>query len=148
MHRRINNFLNANNTLYEGQYGFRAGWSCEYALLNAQNTLSCLLSKKQVSLLLLIDFSKAFDMIEHDILLRKLSHFGIRGEAYNCTKSYLSNRYQFVSMNGESSSLSEIKYGMPQGSIFGPLLFIIYINGISNIFKLLNSFFMLTMLIL
>ena len=79
MHRRINNFLNANNTLYEGQYGFRAGWSYEYALLNAQNTLSCLLSKKQVSLLLLIDFSKAFDLVEHDVLLIKLIHYGIRG---------------------------------------------------------------------
>ena len=65
--------------LYEGQYGFRAGRSCEHALLNAQNTLSRSLSKKQVSLLLLIDFSKAFDLVEHDVLLIKLIHYGIRG---------------------------------------------------------------------
>ena len=93
MHRRIADFLDANNTLYEGQYGFRAGRSCEHALLNAQNTLSRSLSKNQVSLLLLIDLSKAFDMVDDEILLRKLSHYGIRGKTYDWLKSYLQARY-------------------------------------------------------
>ena len=65
MHSRISIFLESNNSLYEGQYGFRSGRSCEHALLNAQNSLLQNLSKNQVSLLLLIDFSKAFDMVYH-----------------------------------------------------------------------------------
>ena len=71
MHCRILKFLDSNNSLYEMQYGFRPGRSCEHALLNAQNTLLESLSKRQISLLLLIDFSKAFDMVEHTTLLKK-----------------------------------------------------------------------------
>ena len=81
MHCRILKFLESNNSLYEMQYGFRPGRSCEHAILNAQNILLESLSKRQVSLLLLIDFSKAFDMVEHTILLKKLEHYGIRGMA-------------------------------------------------------------------
>ena len=136
MHHRIVEFLHTNDILYEGQYGFRAGRSCEHALLNAQNTLSNSLSKNQVSLLLLIDFSKAFDMVEHDILLKKLHHYGMRGNTYDWIRSYLNNRKQYVSINGVTSTPTEIKYGVPQGSILGPLMFIIYINDIPNIYKI------------
>ena len=80
MYTRIMLFLESNNSLYEGQYGFRSGRSCEHAILNAQNLLLESLSKQQVSLLLLIDFSKAFDMVEHSILIEKLEHYGIRGQ--------------------------------------------------------------------
>ena len=72
MHSRIINFLDSNNSLYDMQYGFRSGRSCEHALLKAQHILLESLSNKQISLLLLIDFSKAFDMVEQTILLRKL----------------------------------------------------------------------------
>ena len=71
MHNRLSNFLESNNSIYESQYGFRSGRSCEHALLNAQNLLLESLSKRQVSILLLIDFSKAFDLVEHEILLKK-----------------------------------------------------------------------------
>ena len=133
MHNRLMEFFESNNSLYENQYGFRPGRSCEHALFNAQNILLESLSKRQVSLLLLIDFSKAFDMIEHQILLDKLKHYGIRGPALKWLESYLSNRKQFVSLNGSESSISDMDYGVPQGSILGPLLFIIYINDIPNI---------------
>ena len=133
MHKRLTSFLESNDSIYENQYGFRSGRSCEHALLNAQNLLLESLSKRQVSLLLLIDFSKAFDMVEHKILLEKLEHYGIRGHALKWLESYLSNRKQFVSINGSESSMKIMEHGIPQGSILGPLLFIIYINDIPEV---------------
>ena len=70
MHARIVDFLEKNSSIYERQYGFRAGRSCEHALLDAQNTLLNSLNRKQISILLLIDFSKAFDLVDHEILLK------------------------------------------------------------------------------
>ena len=135
MYNRVISFLESNNSLFDMQYGFRSGRSCEQALLNAQNTLLDSLTKRQISLLLLIDFSKAFDMVDHSILLKKLDHYGIRGVALKWMESYLCNRQQFVTVNGSDSTMESIRYGVPQGSILGPLLFIIYINDIPEIAK-------------
>ena len=80
-----------------------------------------------------LDFSKSFDTVDHEILLSKLSHYGIRGKSLKWFQNYLSNRKQYVTYNGVSSQVNNITHGVPQGSILGPLLFLLYINDLGKI---------------
>lgn len=124
--------------LYFSQHGFRKLHSTETASLEFIDRIFQHLDKGKFPIAIFIDLSKAFDTIDHNILLHKLKYYGIKNTELNWFTSYLSNRKQYVSFKSSSSSLLPISTGVPQGSILGPLLFIIYMNDIcysTSIFK-------------
>ena len=131
---KLLDFLNENNVLYKYQFGFRKNHSTNLALLEVTEQLYANLNVDNYGLGIYLDFQKAFDTVDHEILLHKLNHYGIRGNILDWFKSYLSNRKQFTFINGVYSTASHINYGVPQGSVLGPLLFLIYVNDIQNAF--------------
>ena len=126
-------YFNTNDLLYESQYGFRQLHSTEFAALEITDQIYNNLDNKKSLLAIYLDLSKAFDTIDHSILIHKLKYYGVQGTTLNWFTSYLTNRQQYVQVNDEVSSLKTISTGVPQGSILGPLLFIIYMNDIAKV---------------
>ena len=135
MYSRVHNFLDSFKCLYELQFGFRSNTSTNHALISITETIREAIDSGSFACGVFIDLQKAFDTVDHSILLSKLYHYGIRGASYQWFKSYLSDRKQFVSINGFNSSPLSVKCGVPQGSILGPLLFLIYINDLHQSIK-------------
>ena len=133
IHSRIYKFLEENEVIYNYQFGFRQHHSTIHAVQTATTSVITSLNSSYQSMSIFIDFSKAFDTIKHEILLSKLSHYGIRlrGIALDLICEYLTNRKQFVFYDNDCySQLSDISIGVRQGSVLGLLFFIIYVNDI------------------
>ena len=135
MHTRMYEFLEKYDAFYELQFGFRKKYSTNHALLSIVEGIRQSLDNKTFSCGVFIDLEKAFDTVNHEILLNKLDHYGLRGLSNKWFQSYLSGRMQKVSLGGVCSEFKNITCGVPQGSILGPLLFLIYINDMHNAVK-------------
>ena len=135
MYDRLYAFLIDMEILYEYQFGFRPSFSTYLALIMSVDKITTALERGNYVLGVFLDFSKAFDTIDHDILLKKLDYYGVRGIALEWFRSYLLDRSQYVSYDGVSSSKQRILCGVPQGSILGPLLFLVYVNDLAYIIQ-------------
>jgi retron-type reverse transcriptase len=131
-------FIDKNKILSKHQYGFRKNRSTEHALIDFTDKITKAIDEGKYSIGIFLDLSKAFDTIDHKILIKKLENYGIRGVAKEWFENYLHNRKQIVKYNGVQSEEMIILSGIPQGSVLGPFLFILYINDIQYCSELIS----------
>lgn len=135
VHDRVNNFLDKHNIIFQGQYGFRKGRSTTDAILDLVGNVLDGFNKKMQTAAIFLDMTKAFDSIKHETLLKKMEDYGIRGVALDWFKSYLSQRKISVMFKEVVSQKFELKFGTPQGSVLGPLLYTILVNDMPKVLK-------------
>ena len=132
IYRRLADFFDKYNVLSNNQFGFRCGNSTTLAIADVYENLTLSMDNGQATCAVLLDLAKAFDSVNHDILFQKLEYYGIRGIALKLLTSYFSCRKQFVSSESNDSSMLNVTLGVPQGSVLGPLFFLVYINDFHN----------------
>jgi hypothetical protein len=135
------NHLDRNKLLYENQFRFQRGKSTEHNLIKVVNYIGEAINAGKYCIGIFFDLKKAFDVVPHNILLKKLEKMGVQGTALDWFKSYLSNRSQVVDINGNISVMKNISISVLQGSILGPILFLCFINDLYKSTNLLTVMF-------
>ena len=154
MHTRLTNFLRIIKLFFSHQFGFHNGYSTNHSLTSLTEMIRKALDEDKFTCGAFIDLQKAFDTVDHDILLSKLNHDGVRGASYQWFKRYLTGRQQYATIAHLKSDLCSINYGVTQGSVLGPILFLLYINDLNqeilhskvHYFAMTLTFYMLAIL--